>query len=326
MIAAVTLLMVAPSCATQTANQEKVPGSVSNAARSNASASNDDLPDAPSEVSDVAPMMLPFAAASAGGGRERFDVEPAVTVHTDSFSRMGVGIGISVLGGEIDSALVLTELLDARVTADYFSFNSPRYDVDGVDIYPGLHLASGSATVDYYPFNAPIRLSAGLMFINTNHAAATLAAAPGANFTLNGQNFYAGGSTAGQAPLTGDVALAFHTIRPAPKLTFGWGKYIPRSERHWSFPSEYGVVFTGAPSISVALAGTVCTDPALTMCSNVADTSNPVGAEFNSALQARLASWRRGLNGIQIFPILTGGVVYSFDTPWGWARTPKARF
>jgi hypothetical protein len=270
----------------------------------------------------------PFAAAMAAGGNERFDVEPAVTVHTDSFSRIGVGVGISVLGGEVNSALVLTGLIDARVTADYFGFNSPKYEVDGVAIYPGLHFASSSATVDYYPFNSPIRFSAGLMLLNTNHAAATLAAAPGANFQLNGQTFYAGGSTAGAGPppLTGNVALAFHSIRPAPKLTFGWGKYVPRSGRHWSFPSEYGVIFAGSPAISVKLAGTVCTDPALTACSNVNDTSNQVGAEFNSQLQSRLASWRRGLNRVQIFPILSGGVSYSFDTPWGWQRTPKAKF
>lgn len=295
---------------------------------STASAAGTGLPDAPDAVSNVEPLMLPFSAVMGGGGRERFDVEPAVTVHTDSFSRIAIGAGISVLGGEVNSALVLSQIFDARVTTDYFGFNSRRIDVDGVDIYPGLHFSSTSATVDFYPFNMPIRLSAGLMFQNDNHAAATLAASPGSNFTLNGQTFYAGGSAsgAGSAPLTGNVALAFHTIRPAPKLTFGWGKFIPRSERHWSFPSEIGVAFTGAPSISVAMAGTVCTDRALTMCSNVADTTNPVGAEFNNQLQTRLASWRRGLNEVKIFPILSGGVSYSFDTPWGFARIPKARF
>jgi hypothetical protein len=303
--------------------------SYSGACDSNASEESAGLPDAPVAVSNVEPMMMPFSAAmGGGGGRERFDVEPAVTVHTDSFSRIAIGAGISVLGGEVNSALVLSQIFDARVTADYFGFNTRRIDVDGVDIYPGLHFSSTSATVDFYPFNMPIRLSAGLMFQNDNHAAATLVAAPGSNFTLNGQTFYAGGSAsgAGSAPLTGNVALAFHTIRPAPKLTFGWGKFIPRSERHWSFPSEIGVAFTGAPAISVAMAGTVCTDPALTMCSNVADTTNPVGAEFNSQLQTRLASWRRGLNEVKIFPILSGGVSYSFDTPWGLERLPKARF
>jgi hypothetical protein len=288
-----------------------------------------DLPDAPGEASNVEPPMRPFTAAMAGGGgREQFEVEPAVTVHTDSFSRMGIGAGISVLGIEANTALVLTQLFDARLSADYFGFNTRRIDVDGVDIYPGLHFASSSAVVDFYPFNTPIRFSAGLMFLNDNHAAATLAAAPGSNFTLNGQTFYTGGSTSGAVPppFTGNVALAFHTIRPAPKLTFGWGKFIPRSDRHWSFPSELGVAFTGTPAISVAMVGTVCTDPGLTMCDNAADTTNPVGAEFNSALQARLASWRRGLNRVQIFPILTGGVSYSFGTPWGLERMPKARF
>jgi len=207
---------------------------------------------------------------------------------------------------------VLTQFIDARLTGNFFEYNNGRVEVDGFNVYAGLHLASAVASADVYPFNAPIRFSAGLMFYNVNHASGTIRIAPGSSFTLNGTTFWAGNSP----PLTGSAALGFHSIRPAPTLTFGFGKFIPRSSRHWSFPSEFGVAFTGAPSINVALSGTACTDSKMTMCANVADKSNPIGAEFNSDLQAKLANWRHSLGKVQIFPILSGGVSFSFNTPW----------
>ena len=286
------------------------------------------MPDAPVAVSNVEPLMLPFGArmgaAMEGGGRERFDIEPAVTVHTDSFSRIGIDVSLSPLGVDIEPAIVLTQFFDARLSANYFAYNPPRIEVDGYNVYPGIHLASGAALLDVYPGNIPIRLSAGLMFYNNNHVSGTLRFASDSSFTLNGQPFYAGGPNA--TPLTGTAAVEFHTIRPAPELTMGWGRYIPRSERHWSFPAEFGVIFSGAPSPSVGLSGTVCTDEALTKCGNAGDSTTEAGAEFNAALQAKLATWRRSLNGVKIYPVFSGGVSFSFDTPWGLERIPKAKF
>jgi hypothetical protein len=281
------------------------------------------LPDAPGEeIALIAPRAPATNALAGAGGRQAFDVEPAVTVHQDPFSRVGIGVGISPLGVGVSSGIVLTEIFDARLSGNYFAYNNGRIDVDGFNVYGGLHLASAAGSVDFYPFNAPVRLSAGLMFYNTNHAAATMRIAPGTSFTMNAETFYAGG--ANSVPLEGAAELAFHSIRPAPTLTFGFGKFIPRSNRHWSFPSEFGVAFTGSPSLNVSMSGTVCTDAGLTDCANAASTSSSVGAEFNSALQMKLASWRRSLDRVPFFPIFSGGVSYSFDTPW--QMTPKAKF
>jgi hypothetical protein len=338
MIAGAALLIGAPRSVTQTlepnvlgdrstatANSSESSRSGSSTSGSTLSGANACLPDAPGEVSHVEPPMRPIATAMAGGsGREQFDVEPAVTVHTDPFSRMGIDFSLSPLGAGIEPAIVLTQFFDARISADYFAFNPSRIEVDGYNVYPGIHLSSGAALLDMYPGNIPIRLSAGLMFYNNNHVSATLRFASGTSFTLNGQAFYVGGATA--TPLTGTAALAFHTIRPAPEVTVGWGRFIPRSDRHWSFPSEFGVIFSGAPAPSVAMTGTVCTDAALTMCGDAGNSTNPVGAEFNAALQAKLVTWRRSLNGVKIFPVASGGVSFSFDTPWGLPGRPKARF
>lgn len=269
----------------------------------------------------IAWVALGSAQLASGQDRPR-DVAPAGASEQEPFSRIGIGVSASPLGIGANASIVLTQYIDGRLAGNFFALNFGRFEADGVNVYAGLHLASGQVAVDFYPYNAPIRLSAGLMFYNDNHVSGTMRIAQGTGFTLNGESFYAG--AAGTTPLTGDAEVAFHAVRPAPALTFGFGKFIPRSNRHWSFPSEYGVAFTGAPTVNVNLAGTVCTDSKLTMCSEVADTSSPVGAEFNNALQAKLASWRHSLGRVEIFPILSGGVSYSFNTPWG--RTPKAKF
>lgn len=280
------------------------------------------LPDGVPVAADGAPS-LPSAAADPEQEREirPWDVTPDGQMYQQPFSRIGLGTSLSPLGIGANATTVLTQYIDARLSGNFFEYNNGRTEVDGFNVYAGLHLASAVASVDIYPFNAPIRFSGGLMFYNVNHASGNMRVAPGSNFTLNGDTFYAGGATT--PPLTGSAAIGFHSIRPAPTLTFGFGKFVPRSDRHWSFPSEFGVAFTGAPSINVKMAGTACTDQELSMCANVADTSNPVGAEFNSALQAKLASWRRSLGKVQIFPIISGGVSFSFNTPW--QGTPRPR-
>jgi hypothetical protein len=282
-----------------------------------------DLPDEPEPQYSLDVQPFAFHAAMAANEQNRpWEVTPAGTLQQEPFSRIGVSASVSSLGVGANASIVLTEYFDGRIGGNYFALNYGRFETDGVNVYAGLHLASGTVAMDAYPFNGPIRLSAGLMFYNINHVSGTLRVAPGTGFTLNGESFYAG--SAGTTPLTGVAEVAFHAIRPAPTLTFGFGKFIPRSNRHWSLPSEYGVAFAGAPTMNVNLAGTVCSDPKLTMCSQVSDTSNPVGAEFNGALQAKLADWRRSLGRVQIFPIISGGVSYSFNTPWESA--PKAKF
>jgi hypothetical protein len=268
-------------------------------------------------------FALSWLAGGMGQAQGRpWDVAPAGASQQEPFSRAAASANVSSLGVGASAATVLTEYFDARLTGNFFRFNEGRIEADGVNVYGGMHLASAAAAVDFYAFDAPIRLSAGLMYYNTNHVAATMRVAPVTGFTLNGVSFYTGG--AGSTPLTGKAAVAFHATRPAPTLTFGFGKFIPRSNRHWSAPSEFGVAFTGAPTMNVSMSGTVCTDAKMTMCGDASNSSNPVGAEFNSALQAKLADWRRSLGRVQIFPIISSGVSYSFNTPWQW--TPKAKF
>ena len=253
--------------------------------------------------------------AALGGGTERFDAAPAGVKHQAPFSRIGIGADISPLGIGIKSAIVLNEHFDARLMGNYFNYDGAEYEIEGFRLTTDLHLASVAAALDLYPFNSIWRMSAGLLLMNGNQISATANIVPGTDFTLNNQDFYSASANlvTGATPLSASGVLGLHSTRPAFTVSGGFGRFIPRSNRHWSFPSEFGVAFTGAPSVDVNTSGWVCLDKALTNCSNVSDPTNPVAIQFNTRLQAELTKWRHDLSGVRVYPLFSYSVVYSFN-------------
>jgi len=211
---------------------------------------------------------------------------------------------------------VLNTFMDLRVDGNFFHYDTGRFEIDGVNVDGQLHLSSAAAKVDIYPWLSVWRLSAGLMFYNANHLDAATRIADGNSFTLDGKTFYsASANTAtGATPVTGSGVLGLHRRRPAFVLSGGFGKFIPRSERHWSFPAEFGIVFMGAPTIETNLTGWVCTDKAQTQCGSLADPSNPATTRFNDALQSSLTRWRHDVSSFTLYPVFSYSVMYSFNT------------
>jgi hypothetical protein len=228
------------------------------------------------------------------------------------FSRVGVGADISPLGIGIKGATILTNTIDWRLMGNFLNFTSSSFEVSGARVSGTIHLASLQTAVDWYPRKSIWRISAGALLWNGNQVSAHGTEEPGTSFTLNGQNYYSSKTD----PVAGTGAVNFHTNEPAFTASFGFGRYVPHSGRHWSFPSEFGVVFMGAPTLSITPSGSVCTTaPPLqnaATCSSVTDTSTPVGAQFNTSLDDAEARWRRSLNRITIYPIFSYGVMYSF--------------
>lgn len=243
-------------------------------------------------------------------------VEPAPNnIYQAPWSRVGLGADVSPLGVGMKAATVLNTFMDLRVDGNYFHYDTGRFEVDSVNIDGQLQLASAAAKVDVYPFLSVWRLSAGLMFFNSNRLYAASRIASGQNFTLSGQNFYSASPNpaTGAVPVTGSGFLGMHPRQPAFVLSGGFGRFIPRSHRHWSFPSEFGVVFMGAPTVNVNVSGWVCTDSLQTRCGNLADPTNPVTVIFNNALQTTLAKWRHDANSFTLYPVFSYSAVYSFD-------------
>jgi hypothetical protein len=247
---------------------------------------------------------LPAAPEPAAGG-DHYEVAPSATWHQARFSRIGIGANISPLGIGIEGAIVLNHYFDGRLEGNFFDYDSGRFEVDGFNVDAKLHMASAAAALDWYPFGSVWRISPGVMFFNGNQLSGTGTITPGSSFQLENQTYYSANTNpiTGATPLLGNGALGLHHHNPA----------ATRSDRHWSFPSEFGVIFTGAPTINVNVTGWACLDARQTQCSDVGDPANPIGKEFNNDLQARLNSWRKQLDKVQIYPIYSYSVVYSFN-------------
>ena len=255
-----------------------------------------------------------FVPESAGSGDH--PVEPYPTnFHYLPFSRVGIGADVSPLGIGIKGALLLNTVFDARLMQNLFTYNSGRFELSNVNVNAQLRLRSTAAAFDWYPFRSVWRCSVGALFLNGNQISADTRIASGTSFKLNGQTFYSANPNpvTGAVPLTGSGVIGIHTHNPALTLSGGFGRYIPRSDRHWSFPSEFGVAFTGAPTVNLNVAGWACLDEAQTQCSDVGDPTNPPAIQFNNAVQTRLAKLRTALNSVRIYPMFSYGVVYSFN-------------
>lgn len=258
----------------------------------------------------------PSARSSEGmQNREPWDIHPAGSGHQEPLSRVGIGANVSPLGIGINATTVLSDYFDARLMGNFFTYTSPTFDIEGYRGTGNLHLASMAASLDWYPFNSVWRLSPGLMFFNGNQLSMNAKIVPGTDFTLNGQTFYSASANAetGATPVTGAVVLGLHPRPVAFTVAGGFGRFVPRSNRHWSFPAEFGVVFMGAPTVDVTPSGWVCRDQAQTQCSDLANPSNSVAQEFNTALQQQLTKWRRNLGKVTIYPMFSYSVVYSFN-------------
>ena len=276
---------------------------VADSSSSTSSPSKDELlPEAPE------PTGLAYGSGLAANP-QREGVPWAAVWHQPPFSRIGIGADISPLGIGIHAATPLDDYFDARAIINFFNYNTGRFEIDGVNVIADVHLNSAAAAVDFYPWNSVWRVSAGLMFVNGNQISGATDIVGGTSFKIDGTTYYS--STAD--PFTGSVVLGLHTVKPAPLVSFGFGRYVPHSNRHWSFPTEFGVIYTGAPSLNVATAGSVCTDMAQTTCSSIGNAGNPVGAAFQSNLQTQLTKWRADLDKVKIAPIFSYSVVYSFN-------------
>jgi hypothetical protein len=268
-----------------------------------------DLSAAFSESSSAAESALP-AVPEPAVNPEREEVPYAAKWHQQAFSRVGIGADVSPLGIGIHATTPLDDYFDLRVTGNFFGYTTGRIEVDGFNIIGNVHMATLGTSVDFYPWDSVWRVSGGLMLVNGNQFSAQSRVASGTSFTLDGQNYYSSNAD----PVSGSAVLGLNTVKPAPMFSFGFGRYVPHSNRHWSFPTEFGAIYMGAPTFNVNVAGTVCTDKAQTMCSDLGDASNPVTVEFNQRLQGQLARWRKDLQQVPFYPIFSYGVVYSFNT------------
>ena len=219
------------------------------------------------------------------------------------FSHLALGGGISMMGINLQSATNINRYSNLRVSGNVFGYSVNNITTNGFTANGKLDLATMGASFDLYPWpNHGFRLSPGMLFYNQNSLTAGATVNSGQSFTLNGVDYY---SSAGD-PIRAKAKVGLNAINPAFTMTTGWGNMISRRGGHWSFPFELGAAFVGSPSFKMNLAGTAC-DATGTICVNSA--TNP-GIQAN--LQAQIAKYKKDVQALSLYPILSFGVAYNF--------------
>jgi hypothetical protein len=231
--------------------------------------------------------------SSAGFGQ----VEPSA--YADRyFTRLSLGGSVSTLGTGGELATNLPYRIDLRLVGNFFDFNWKLTD-SGFYVVVNTELANTGVLADYYPWKS-LRISPGVLFYNTDRIRGDVQAQNGATFTINNVTY----SSQDSNPVhgTGRLLLSGRGFMAMA----GWGHSIARGEKNWSFPFEAGVAFINTPTATFRLQGNVCNaqgkdcQPAATF------------PEFQSNLAAQVATWNNDVKPYHIYPVIEGGVTYTF--------------
>lgn len=180
----------------------------------------------------------------------------------------GVDVHVSTLGGGLGLTVPMGESIDARVGFNQFShsYNTTTTSATGTISYAGsLNLSTVQLLADWHPFDGVTHLTAGLM-INNNKFEAT-----------------------GIDQATGAVVNAVVDFnKTAPYLGFGWSSRPGNTG--WSFKSDFGVLFQGAPRATLT-------------------TANPTVA---ATLPTEQAALNDNLKNFKYYPVVSVAVGYAF--------------
>ncbi len=229
-------------------------------------------------------------------------------VHLKPFSEIGLSGGVSFMGVNLQAATNLNRYMNVRGIGNVFSYTINNFTTNGFSLNGTFNMASAGAAVDFYPFpKHGFRLSPGVMFYNQNQVSANAVTTPGTSFTLNNTKYYSDTVS----PLTLAANLGLNANKQAFTMTTGWGNMIPRKGGHWSFPFELGVVFTGAPTLNMTLAGSACTNQGDATTNGPTCVNMATNATAQSNLASQVATYRNDLDLLQFYPILSFGVSYA---------------
>jgi hypothetical protein len=235
-----------------------------------------------------------MGAAAAG------QVEPSA-IRRESFSRLSLDASISSLGIGAQLGTNLSPKLDLRLFGNYLNLTH-RYTDNGFVIAMNLELPNAGALVDLYPIHRfPLRISPGYLFVNQNRVRVDVRSERGNIFSLNNVDFIS--DDADPVRGTGRLLLRGSGFM----ITTGLGRFVSHNARHFTFPFELGVAFIQKPSVIVQLSGQVCS-PQLNLCQPVATYPG-----FSTNLAAQVADWNNTASAFHTFPIVRGGVAYTFN-------------
>jgi hypothetical protein len=219
------------------------------------------------------------------------------------WSNIAVGGVVSSLGIGVVVAVVAHPRANVRVGFNSFRHHE-TFDYHGIAYVGPLIAESIEARVDWFPFAGKFHVSPGVMLYDANRAEMRLSVPGGHTFEIGGSRYVSNRTK----PIVGSARVSFNS--PRPMLVFGWGHLIPAGNKRFGVAIEAGVVFQGAPNVSLNIEGSVCDRP---------DESNCVDVATDTGVQRDLASERVLLTNhesghiyLRFYPVMSLAVSYKF--------------
>jgi hypothetical protein len=242
--------------------------------------------------------LTAFAAAQSPAPNDSTFIEEKPAKARSALQRIGIGVKMGTLGIGFEAAAQLTQRINVRAGFSMFRYTTSLTS-DGVETRDTVSLQSLETHFDWFPFGNGFHISPGLLFTGNNIS--------GTGFVPAGHTLSLGDSdylSSQNDPLHGDGKVKFN--RTAPLFTVGWGNLVPRSEKHFSFPIEFGVAYQGEPKVRLALNGDACESTG-TYCQNI--LGDPA-VETN--LRGQAARIKRNVSIVRWYPIVSTGVSFRF--------------
>jgi hypothetical protein len=226
-------------------------------------------------------------------------VIPATAQDLGPHSSAGIAVKVSTLGFGFDTAFPVLDRANVRVGFNAFTFNHD-FDDDGITLGASLKMRSLSAYFDWFPFGGGFHVSPGVMIYNGNQVTALATVPAGHTFDLGDETYFSSAAD----PVNGTAKIAFEKV--APSLLIGWGNIIPHGNRRWGIPFEFGVVYSRAPTATLAYGGSACNQSG-TNCRNI--STDPTLIANVAKEQTKMNS---DLSPLKIIPVFSLGFSYKF--------------
>lgn len=237
------------------------------------------------------------SGGSGGGGQAVYSAERG-----GAFSRFAESATVSTLGIGVQAGTNLRPRLDLRLFGNYTNLTH-RFTQSSFRVALNVGMANAGAMVDFYPMHRfPVRLSPGFLYFNQNRVAATLRADRDATFTINNVEYAS--DNADPVHGTGRLLLGGSGLA----VTTGIGHIVSHTGKRFTFPFEAGVVFIDKPVAQFNLLGTVCSLSNPGFCEPAAQFPT-----FAENLAAQLKTWNDRVAPFHVYPIVQGGIAYTFS-------------
>ena len=215
------------------------------------------------------------------------------------------GVATSIKAGTLGAGLELDYAFNAnwniRLQAHAFNYDDD-FDEDGIEYSGEIDLSSYGVVVDWRPFSGVFKLSGGF-FANSNAVTAKATSGQNSVFDIGDEAYGASGSN----PLTLDANIDLGNSS-AGYLGLGWGNSYSSG---FSFSLDVGVLFSGAPKVSLAANGTayLVSDPSTTFDVN---GNSEQAVELRQQLETERKNLEDDLTDFEYYPVIMLGLGYRF--------------